>query len=84
MTSIWTTSARRLRRKAVKGVPEVFEVKYLVWSWKRGFLGFYYRAPVVRTAHVDGRTAKRLGRMFTFEDMMKPHPRGADVKEAAA
>ena len=48
----------------------MFEIKYLVWIWKRSFLGFYYRAPVVRTAHVDRPTRDRLGRMFTMEEMM--------------
>ena len=60
------------------------EIKYLVWIWKRSFLGFYYKAPVVRTAHVDMKTARRLGRMFTFEDMMKPHSSEVVLKEAAA
>ena len=49
------------------------EVKYLVWIWKRSFLGFYYKAPVVRTAHTDWQTAKRLRRMFTLEEIMRPH-----------
>lgn len=44
----------------------MYEIKYLVWIWKRSFLGFYYKAPVVRTAHVD----RPLRRVFTFEDMM--------------
>lgn len=48
------------------------EIKYLVWIWKRSFLGFYYKAPVVRTAHTDRQTAKRLGRMFTLEEIMRP------------
>ena len=47
------------------------EVRYLVWIWKRSFLGFYYRVPVVRTAHVDSATARDLGRMFTIEDVLK-------------
>ena len=46
------------------------EIKYLVWIWKRGFLGIYFKVPVVRTAHVDRQTAKRLGRDFTFEKLM--------------
>ena len=58
------------------------EIKYLVWIWKRSFLGFYYKAPVVRTAHADMQTAKRLGRMFTFEEKMW-HSRG-ELKEAVA
>ena len=63
------------------------EIRYLVWIWKRGFLGFYYKAPVVRTAHVDKQTAKRLGRRFTFEEMMRPNgPMYTDIalKEATA
>lgn len=48
----------------------MYEIKYLVWIWKRSFLGFYYKAPVIRTAHADKIAARRLGRLFTFEDMM--------------
>ena len=65
----------------------MYEIRYLVWIWKRSFLGFYYKAPVVRIAHVDRQTAKRLGRMFTFEEMMRPNTgvrAGAAIKEAAA
>ena len=47
------------------------EIKYLVWIWKRGFFGLYFKVPVVRTAHVDRQTAKRLGRAFTFEELMR-------------
>ena len=47
------------------------EVRYLVWIWKRSFLGFYYKVPVVRIAHVDRATAHDLGRMFTIEDVLK-------------
>ena len=46
------------------------EIKYLVWIWKRSFLGIYFKVPVVRTAHVDRQTAKRLGRDFTFEKLI--------------
>ncbi|MBQ6374146.1 MAG: hypothetical protein IJJ45_06600 [Clostridia bacterium] len=54
------------------------EIKYLAWVWKRGLFGIFYRAPVVRTAHVDRRTAERLGRRFTIEEMMRPRvPRRA-------
>ena len=60
------------------------EIKYLVWIWKRCFLGFYIKAPVVRTAHVDRQTAKRLRRMFSFEEMMRPNPGEAILKEAVA
>lgn len=48
----------------------MYEIKFLVWIWKRSFLGFWYKAPVVRTAHADRAAARRLGRLFTFEDMM--------------
>lgn len=48
----------------------MFEVKFLVFIWRRSLLGFWYKAPVLRTAHVDRAAAKRLGRLFTFEDMM--------------
>ena len=48
----------------------MYEIKYLVWIWKRSILGFWYRVPVVRTAHVDRAATRRLGRLFTFEDMM--------------
>lgn len=48
----------------------MYEIRYLVWIWKRSFLGFYYRAPVIRVAHADGAATRRLGRLFTFEDMM--------------
>ena len=47
------------------------EIKYLVWIWKRGFLGIYFKVPVVRTAHVDRQTAKRLGLGFSFADGMQ-------------
>ena len=48
----------------------MYEIKYLTWIWKRSFLGFWYKAPVVRTAHADNKAARRLGRLFTFDDMM--------------
>ena len=60
------------------------EIKYLVWIWKHVFFGFYCKVPVVRTAHVDKETAKRLGRMFTFEELMRPHASRTTLKEAAA
>ena len=43
---------------------------YLVFIWKRSLFGFWYRAPKLRMAHVDRAAAGRLGRLFTFEDMM--------------
>jgi len=48
----------------------MYEIKYLVWVWKRSFLGLWYKVPIVRTAHADSKAARRLGRLFTFEDMM--------------
>jgi len=47
----------------------VYRITYLVWIWKRGVFGFYYRAPVLRMAHADSKAACRLGRRFTFEDL---------------
>ena len=44
----------------------MFEIKYLVWVWNR--------VPVIRTAHADSTAAHRLGRLFTFEDMMGVTP----------
>ena len=60
------------------------EVRYLVWIWKRSFLGFYYKAPVLRTAHVDRQTARRLGLGFSFEKLMWHGPSETLLKEAAA
>lgn len=60
------------------------EIKYLVWIWKRGFLGIYFKVPVVRTAHVDRQTAKRLGRGFSFEKLMWHSTSETLLKEAAA
>ncbi|MBR6221026.1 MAG: hypothetical protein IKQ80_10710 [Clostridia bacterium] len=48
----------------------MYKIIFLVWIWKRSCLGFWYKAPVVRTAHADRAAARRLGRLFTFEDMM--------------
>lgn len=48
----------------------MFEIKYLVWIWKRSIFGFWYKAPVIRIAHADRTTVRRLGRLFSFEDMM--------------
>lgn len=56
----------------------MFEIKYLVWIWKRCFLGFYCKVPVIRTAHADGTAARRLGRLFTYEDMMGVVPSSAE------
>ena len=60
------------------------EIKYLVWIWKRGFLGIYFKVPVVRTAHVDRQTAKRLELGFSFEKLMWHGPSETLLKEAAA
>ena len=60
------------------------EIKYLVWIWKRSFLGIYFKVPVVRTAHVDRQTAKRLGLGFSFEELMWHDPCETLLKEAAA
>ena len=48
----------------------MFRIIYMVFIWKRSFFGFWYPAPKVRTAHVDRAAARRVGRLFTFEDMM--------------
>ena len=49
----------------------MYEIKYLVWIWKRSFLGFYYKAPVVRTAHVDERNWQRLrDRPFSLRELL--------------
>ena len=56
----------------------MLEIKYLVWIWKRCFLGFYCKVPVIRTAHADHTAARRLGRLFTFEDMMGVAPSSAE------
>ena len=47
----------------------MYRITYLVWIWKRGVFGFYYKAPVLRMAHADSKAACRLGRRFTFEDL---------------
>ncbi len=47
----------------------MFRITYLVWIWKRSIFGFYYKAPVLRMAHADEAAARRLGRLFTFEDL---------------
>ena len=47
----------------------MYKIWFLVWIWKRSRLGFWYKAPVVRIAHADRAAARRLGRLFTFEDL---------------
>ena len=56
--------------RSERGVDDMFEVKYLVFIWRKCPLGFWFRAPKLRTAHVDRAAVRRLGRVFTFEDMM--------------
>ena len=56
----------------------MYEIKYLVLIRKRGPFGLTCKVPVIRTAHVDAKTVRRLGRRFTFEDMMRPR-----IKEEA-
>ena len=46
------------------------KVTYMVLLSKRVVFGFWYPAPTLLTAHVDRAAARRLGRLFTFEDMM--------------
>jgi len=47
----------------------MYKIWYLVWIWKRSIFGFYYKAPVLRMAHADEAAARRLGRLFTFDDL---------------
>ena len=47
----------------------MYKIWYLVWIWKRSIFGFWYKAPVIRTAHADEAAARRLGRLFTFDDL---------------
>ena len=61
----------------------MYELRYLVFIRRRGPFGLNVRVPVVRTAHVDGPTVMRLGRRFTFEDMMRPSI-AADADSARA
>ncbi len=48
----------------------MYKIIYMVLIWRRSIFGFWYRAPKFRIAHVDHAAARRLGRLFTFEDMM--------------
>ena len=48
----------------------MYKITYLVFIWRKSILGFWYRAPKLRVAHVDRVAARRLGHLFTFEDMM--------------
>ena len=47
----------------------MYKITYLVWIWKRSIFGFWYKASVVRIAHADEAAARRLGRLFTFDDL---------------
>ena len=47
----------------------MYKIWYLVWIWKHSIFGFWYKAPVVRIAHADKAAARRLGRLFTFDDL---------------
>jgi len=55
----------------------MYKIWYLVWIWKRSIFGFWYKAPVVRTAHADRAAARRLGRLFTFDDLFGAGPSNA-------
>jgi len=55
----------------------MYKITYLVWIWKRSIFGFWYKAPVVRIAHADKAAARRLGRLFTFEDLFGAGPSNA-------
>ncbi len=73
-------AARRLERLCLRiglprgesrvGAARTVEVRYLVFIWTRSALGFWYRRPKLRLAHVDAGTARRLGRLFTLEDVI--------------
>ena len=72
MWTIWKRPSPRDTTAATAAEREtaMYKIIFLVWIWKRSCLGFWYKAPVVRTAHADRAAARRLGRLFTFEDMM--------------
>ena len=57
------------KRRGGKERIEMYKIWFLVRIWKRSIFGFWYKAPVVRIAHADRAAAKRLGRLFTFEDL---------------
>ena len=61
----------------------MFRITYLVWIWKRSIFGFHYKAPVLRMAHADEAAARRLGRLFTFEDLFGAGPSNA-TRDATA
>jgi len=62
----------------------MYKIWYLVWIWKRSIFGFWYKAPVIRTAHADGAAARRLGRLFTFDDLFGAGPSNAARDAATA
>ena len=62
----------------------MYKIWFLVWIWKRSRLGFWYKAPVIRTAHADRAAAHRLGRLFTFEDLFGVVDTGSATIGAAA
>ena len=55
----------------------MYKIWYLVWIWKHSIFGFWYKAPVVRIAHADKAAARRLGRLFTFDDLFGAGPSNA-------
>ena len=61
----------------------MYRITYLVWIWKRSIFGFHYKAPVLRMAHADEAAARRLGRLFTFEDLFGAGPSNA-TRDATA
>ena len=61
----------------------MYKIWYLVWIWKRSIFGFWYKAPVVRIAHADKAAARRLGRLFTFDDLFGAGPSNA-TRDATA
>jgi len=61
----------------------MYKIWFLVWIWKRSRLGFWYKAPVIRTAHADRAAARRLGRLFTFDDLFGAGPSNA-TRDATA
>ena len=62
----------------------MYKIWFLVWIWKRSIFGFWYKAPVVRIAHADEAAARRLGRLFTFEDLFGAGPSNATRDATAA
>ena len=67
--SPWSAAVNRREGKWGR-YSDMYKITYMVLIWKRSVFGFWYRAPKLRTAHVDRAAAGRLGRLFTFEDLM--------------